>query len=99
MSPWKAAFGLGAACVACCALPLLGLAGGATATGALTGWISAYGFNSPGWVITIVSVAGLALSLALGAAWRRQRQRRQASQAASCDCTGSCATTPATTCR
>lgn len=92
MSPWKAALGVGAACAACCALPVLGLAGGAAASGALSGALSAAWLDAPWWVGVIVS----SLVLTVGAGWFWQRRRAQ--RAAACDCADSCSATPHSPC-
>lgn len=77
---WEMALGLGAACAACCALPLLGVAGGMAALGSGL-WAHTEGF---------VLVAGVLVATALavlGAWWWRARQ---AARQSSCDCGTSC---------
>jgi hypothetical protein len=81
MTSWKTMLGLGAACAACCALPLLGVAGGIAA------------FGTALWAC-IDEVAPLAAALVAAAIlgggwllWRRRATRRER-----CACTGACAT-------
>lgn len=81
MKPWKAALGLGAACVACCAIPLLGLAGLASTGSLLLAFADEF---------LPLAVALLAMALALTTAW--WWQRRQASRKATCDCGPTCPT-------
>ena len=81
MKPWKIALGVGAACAACCAIPLLGLAGGLAAFGAAL-WACADEF------LPIAAVLFM-LAASFGGVWwwRRARASRSA-----CACPTSCAT-------
>jgi hypothetical protein len=58
MKSWKVVVGLGAACAACCAIPLLGLAGGLAAFGSAL-WACADEFL-PAATVLIAVAAGLA---------------------------------------
>ena len=80
MRSWKVMLGLGAACAACCAIPLLGLAGGfAAAASAL--WACADEF------IPAAIVLGVVAATLLGVwSWRN----RTAERAVSCGCETSC---------
>jgi hypothetical protein len=82
MKSWKAVLGLGAACAACCAIPLLGAAGGLAAIGAALAACAD----------ELLPAAGVLLAgaLALGAAW--WWRRRQAQHRAACACPATCAT-------
>jgi hypothetical protein len=83
MKSWKVMLGLGAACAACCAIPLLGLAGG----------LAALGSALAACADDLLPLAGalLAAALALAAAWGWRR--RQARRNAACACTNACSTT------
>lgn len=82
MRPWKVMLGLGAACAACCAIPLLGLAGGlAAAASAL--WACA------DELIPAVIVLGVVAATLIGVWWWR---KRGAARAGSCGCETSCST-------
>lgn len=82
MKPWKAMLGLGAACAACCAIPLLGLAGGLAAFGSAL-WACADEF--------LPLAAGLAgAAAAIAAVW--WWQRRRAARSGACGCKTSCST-------
>lgn len=74
--PWKLLLGLGLACAACCAIPLLGIAGGMAALGASL-WACADEFIPA--ALILLAFAGAAGALHF---WRR---RRSASQP-SCGC-------------
>jgi len=82
MKTWKAVFGLGAACAACCAIPLLGLAGG----------VAAFGAALAACADELLPLAAVLLGLAAllaGAWWWR---RRLALKKAGCECSTSCST-------
>ncbi len=89
MKPWKVALGLGAACAACCAIPLLGMAGGLAA------------FESALWACadellpTAAVLAAIAVGL-LGAWWWK---RREAARRAKCECVTTCSTEAHSACR
>ena len=86
MKSWKVLVGLGAACAACCAIPLLGLGSGLAAFGtALAACADEL------WPAPAVLLAGTLLASA-GAWWWRRRQARRAA----CTCATSCTTTCAT---
>lgn len=89
MKPWKAALGLGAACAACCAIPLLGVAGGLAAFGSAL-WAYADEFL-PAAVVLAVIAATLA-----GVAWWK---RRKAACAAKGACAKVCSTEAQRACR
>jgi hypothetical protein len=75
---WTAVLGLGAACAACCAIPLLGAAGG----------LASFGSALAACADELLPAAGVLLALALSGAWwwrRRQAQRR-----AACACPATC---------
>jgi len=85
MKPWKAVIGLGAACAACCAVPL---AGGLTALLTTSTALAATGsallgcaseFILPASVLGGLGLLGLALW-----AWRRRAIKNQAA----CGCSG-----------
>ena len=82
MRSWKVILGLGAACAACCAIPLLGMAGGLAAFASAL-WACADEFI-PAAIVLGAIAAGLT-----GVWWWR---RRTASQASSCGCETSCST-------
>ncbi|MFG6432848.1 hypothetical protein [Roseateles sp. LYH14W] len=82
MKPWKLALGLGAACAACCAIPLLGIAGGLAAFGSAL-WACADEFLPAAAVLAVIAV-GL-----LGVWWWR---RREAARRAKCACAEACST-------
>lgn len=88
MKPWKAALGVGVACAACCAVPLLGgaaalTAGSATLAAAGSALLACADEFAP------LAIALLALAAGGGAAilWRKRAQRL--TQVAS-SCGGSC---------
>jgi hypothetical protein len=74
--------GLGAACAACCAIPLLGVAGGLAAF-ASTLWACADEFIPAAFVLGTIAAA-------LAGVWWWRKGR--APQARSCGCTTSCST-------
>ena len=76
MKLWKLLLGLGAACAACCAIPLLG--GAALVSSAAALWACAD---------ELLPVAMLMLGVAAFWFWRRQVARR-----AACECPTACAT-------
>lgn len=84
MRPWKAVLGVGAACAACCAVPLVGgvaaLAAGSTALAALGSTLLAFADE-------LLPLAGVLLALAAaggGLVWWRQRAQRKARQQPGC---------------
>lgn len=78
MKSWKWALGLGAACATCCAIPLLGVAGGVAAFGSAL-WACAVDL-APAALLLGVVAGGL-----VGAwAWRR----RQLARRGACGCAG-----------
>jgi hypothetical protein len=84
MKPWKAALGVGAACVACCAVPLLG---GAAALTVSTATLAAAGSALLACADGLVPLAGGLLALAAGAGgfvWWQHRARRQVQSAPGC---------------
>lgn len=92
MQPWKAALGLGLACAACCAIPLLGglaaLVGATAALAATTAalWAGADEFVMPAAVLLVLAVAGGGLF------WWRRRAADQAAAPSACSpgCGGDC---------
>jgi mercuric ion transport protein len=81
MRPWKLMLGLGAACAACCAIPLLGVAGGLAAFASAL-WACADEF------IPAAVVLGLIAAALAGLWWWR---RHRAARSASCGCATPCA--------
>jgi hypothetical protein len=81
MRSWKVILGLTAACAACCAIPLLGLAGGLAAFGSAL-WACA---DEVLPLAAMLLVAAFALT---GVWWWKRRQARNVS----CNCTTSCST-------
>ena len=82
MRPWKALLGLGAACAACCLLPLVAAAGGVAVFGsALLARLEAF---VPASILLIAGGAAIAMT---GLCWLRKRRR---SLDAACGCAGSC---------
>jgi hypothetical protein len=83
MKSWKTALGLGAACAACCAIPLLGAAGG----------LAALATALAACADELLPAVGLLLGLAVAVAglwWYRRQARRNAP----CACTDTCAAQP-----
>lgn len=85
MSPWKAALGVGAACAACRAVPLLG---GAAALTVGTGTLAAAGsallacadeFAVPGAILLGLAAVGG------GLIWCKRRSQRQTPRTSSCE--------------
>ena len=76
MRPWKVMLGLGVACAACCAIPLLGVAG-ALAAFASALWACADEFVPEAIALVAAALAGLWF-------WRRHRTAR--SSACGCGC-------------
>jgi hypothetical protein len=74
--------GLGAACAACCAIPLLGVAGG-LATFASALWACADEFTP-----TAIGLGAVAAALAAVWVWRKRRP----AQSGACGCATSCST-------
>ncbi|MGQ3053795.1 MAG: hypothetical protein ACT6S0_18615 [Roseateles sp.] len=80
MKSWKAVVGLGAACAACCAIPLLGVSAGLSAFGSALAacadelWPAA----------AVLTAAAVVLA---GTWWLR---RRQAARRAACGCPSPC---------
>lgn len=89
MKPWKVSLGVGAACAACCAIPLLGVAGGLAAFGSAL-WACADEFLPAAAIMAVVAVA------LFGVAWWK---RRKAAQAAKCACAEVCSTEAQHACR
>lgn len=81
MSSWKVMLGLGAACAACCAIPLLGVAGGLAASASAL-WACADEF-----VPEAIALGAIAAALAGLWFWRRHRAAR--SSACGCAATSS----------
>lgn len=82
MRPWKVMLGLGAACAACCAIPLLGLAGG------LAAFASAL-WACPDEFIPLAVVLGFVAAAVAGLWWWR---KRRSTRAGSCGCAPTCST-------
>lgn len=80
MKSWKLLLGLGAACTACCAIPLLGVASGMAAFGSAL-WACAGEFL-PGAPILLAGAVGL-----MGAQWWRWRQ---VARRGACGCSSPC---------
>lgn len=76
MKPWKAAVGLGAACAACCAIPLLGISAGVAAFGSA---LAACADE-----LLPAALVLLAIAAALGGAWLIRR--RHVARRAPCAC-------------
>lgn len=82
MKTWKLTLGLGAACAACCAIPLIAAAGGlAAVSGALVACADE--------LMPLTGVLVLLAGAAFGAYWWR---RRRALRTSSCGCAVSCTT-------
>lgn len=84
MRPWKAAVGVGAACAACCAIPLFG---GAAALTAGSAAIAAIGASIAACADEFAVIGAVLLVLALGGglmAWRRRRSASGNSQVSPC---------------
>lgn len=82
MKSWKLMLSLGVACAACCALPLLGVAGG------LAAFASALWACADEFIPAAVVLSAIAVSLA-GLWWW---QRRRGIQSSSCGCATTCST-------
>lgn len=82
MKPWKLTLGLGAACAACCAIPLIGVAGG----------LAAFASSLLACADEFLPLAAILLLFALGALGFGWRKRRQTQRDASCGCSTSCST-------
>lgn len=88
MRPWKAAVGVGAACAACCAIPLFG---GAAALTAGSTAIAAIGASLATCADEFALLGAVLLVVALGGglmAWRRRRSALGNSQVSACS--GAC---------
>jgi hypothetical protein len=82
MRPWKVMLGLSAACVACCAVPLLGVASGlATLASALLACADEF-------IPEAIALGAVAAALAGLWLWRRRRMAR----GGACGCTPSSST-------
>lgn len=82
MKSWKVVLGLGAACAACCAIPLLGLAG----------WLATFGSALAACADEFLPSAAVLLAVAMGLAGVWLWRRRQATRRDTCGCTTSCST-------
>ena len=82
MRPWKLMLGLGMACAACCAVPLLGVAGG------LAAFASALWACADEFVPEAIALGAVAAALAALWSWRRYRAPRSSA----CGCAPSCST-------
>lgn len=82
MKPWTVMLGVGAACAACCAIPLLGVAGGLAAFGSAL-WACADEFAPVAIALGLVATALAGLWF-----WQGRRARRKAA----CGCAGTCST-------
>lgn len=82
MKPWKLTLGLGAACAACCAIPLIAAAGG----------LAAFASSLLACADEFLPLAAILLLLALGAIGFGGWKRRQSQRNASCGCPTSCST-------
>ena len=92
MKPWKAALGVGAACAACCTVPLLGgvaalAAGSVTLAAAGSALVACAGEFVPlAFVLLAMAAVGGCVIL-----WRRRSQRRVLAASTSCGCApGTC---------
>jgi len=81
MKSWKAVVGLGVACAACCAIPLLGVSAGVAAVGSALAACSDE--------LLPAAMVLLVIALALGGVW--WVRRRRASRRAACACPAPCA--------
>lgn len=74
--------GLGAACLACCALPGLG---------SVIAWLSVIGIGSAGllWLGGFVTLAAVAVAVAVFVVWRRRMAATAKSSAMNCGCASS----------
>lgn len=88
MRSWKAVLGIGAACAACCAVPLAGgvaaLAAGTTAFAAMGSAVRACADEFLPLAVVLLALAGVGGGLI----WWRRRAARPNPQAT--DCTGGC---------
>ena len=80
MKSWKAVLGLGAACAACCAIPLLGMSAG----------LAAFGSALTACTDELLPAALVLLAMALGLDGLWCYRRRRASQQAACACPAPC---------
>lgn len=81
MKSWKAVVGLGAACAACCAIPLLGMSAG----------VAAFGSALVACADELLPLAMALLAVAAGLAGVWWFRRRQAARRAACACPAPCA--------
>lgn len=84
MKTWKAIAALGAACAACCAIPLLGLSAG----------LAAFGSALAACADELMPAAAVLLAMALALAGVWLWRRRRAAQRAACGCNGATACRP-----
>ncbi len=80
MKPWKLTLGLGAACAACCAIPLIGAAGGLVV-------IASSLLDFADEFLPLAAILLLLALSAFGLGWWKQRR---AQHSASCGCSVSC---------
>lgn len=76
MKPWKAVLGLGAACAACCAIPLLGMSAG----------LAAFGSALAACADELLPAAFVLIAIALALAGWWLIRRRQAAKLSACAC-------------
>jgi hypothetical protein len=79
---WKLTLGLGVACAACCAIPLLGVAGG------LAVFASALWACADEFIPAAIGLGIAAVALVPVWAWRKRRS----AQPSACGCATSCST-------
>jgi len=79
MASWKAVLGLGAACAACCAVPLAGAVGAAGVTATLAAAGAAVLSCADELAMPVAVVAAMAL---LYAVWRRRKPSKASNPAA-----------------
>lgn len=88
MKPWKAVLGVGAACAACCAVPLIGgtaaFAAGSTAVAALGAVLAACAGEHALMALALVAV------IFGGVMFARQRRRAVPPTPAAAGCSGGC---------
>lgn len=86
MRPWKVMLGLGVACAACCAIPLLGVAGALAAMASV--FASALWACADEFVPEAIALGAVAAALVGLWFWRRHR----ASRSSACGCAPSSST-------
>jgi len=90
MKPWKAILGMGAACVACCTVPLLAGAAGFTAASATLAAAGAAMLRCAEELkplaFVLLVVAGLVVGGAGATQWLRHSPPKDASTAKPCGC-------------